>query len=86
MCVQAWTATERKREVVVIGGVGGWGVTGRDKGLCSHECHTNKARSDIEVLPVRSAMGWEVGSSRMQTGKIRETECEKGERGRRREW
>lgn len=43
VCVQERTATERKR------GVGAeW-----DKGLCSHECHTNKAQSDIEVQPVR---------------------------------
>lgn len=54
-------------------------MTGWDKGLCSHECHTNKARSDI---------GGEGGirESRTQKGKIRETECEKGGRGGWREW
>lgn len=44
VCVQERTATERKREA----GGPDW-----DKGLCSHECHTNKAQSDIEVQPVR---------------------------------
>lgn len=34
------------------GGGGGEG-TDWDKGLCSHECHTNKAQSDIEVQAVR---------------------------------
>lgn len=33
-------------------GVGVWWAD-LDKGLCSHECHTNKVQSDIEVQPVR---------------------------------
>lgn len=33
-----------------------WVKADWDKGLCSHECHTNKAQSDIEVQPLRWAM------------------------------
>lgn len=47
MCVCACNSYREEE-----GGGGGEG-TDWDKGLCSHECHTNKAQSDIEVQAVR---------------------------------
>lgn len=54
LCRRAtWTFLARAKGKTTKGRWERWVKAVWDKELCSHECHTNKAQSDIEVQPLR---------------------------------